>query len=65
MRDPLTEVERVAFDLVMPVPSVMSHSISVWKRSMVPPQPESATQIDATIPFFNMLDGVYYVLYMC
>ena len=98
VRNNLSEVEKIGFDLVMPVslkyiifattclldfptltnfmrnnlysydevwmlyimcqvPSVMSNSVSVWKRSMVPPQPETAADIDTTVPFFSMASG--------
>ena len=44
------------------VPSVMVHSISKWKRSMVPPQPNNSLEIDTITPFFSLLSGKYFYL---
>ena len=35
----------------------MANSISVWKRSIIPPQPHFAAEIDVSIPFIVCTSG--------
>ena len=57
VRNELGEGFRQEFDVMMPTQSQINPSIYAWKRLIIPPTPEEATNIDLACPFFLTESG--------
>ena len=57
VRDTMGDGFREEFDQLMPTQTTINPSIYAWKRSVIPPNPEEAANIDTTCPFFLTSSG--------
>ena len=57
VRGQLGDGFRQEFDQMMPTQAQINPSIYAWKRSVIPPNPEQAADIDISCPFFLTESG--------
>ena len=54
IRDSLSEADKLEFDQMMPTQTTLNPSIFAWKRVLLPPNPDSVSNIDIECDIFQL-----------